>query len=154
TGLVAQHEYQMQMQRLQVAPSQDGNPQTPTQPRPSSELANYLYAQGLLDVHNQNSGTDTLTWPTYDPYKVQRSALYDDGMKEVYGRQAAHWPKGVQRVHLGQHTAATMVKAGLQHMPVDVNPLHIAYSKLPELLKSRKMARAAALQASIQPMSD
>jgi hypothetical protein len=91
--------------------------------------------------------------------------LYEEGMKEIFGsRRAAenHAPQinrsSTTNHQAKQHTVTTSSSSGV-HLPnlsnpLEINPLRVAYSKLPMALRNRKFGRPsfhAHSQASFSP---
>src|SRR6185312_11903060 len=126
TYLIEQYKHQEELQRRLEEAKQQGSPPTvtnPEPPHPSPELADYLYAHGLLRQHEALTGqklpelvTDTDILESVPPPQSDRSdreeqEIYLEGLREVFG------------VHDESKSLATH--------PFDVNPLRIAYSKLP-----------------------
>lgn len=121
TYLMAQYKHQDELrQRLEKA--QHGtNVVSPAPPRPSPELSDYLLAHGLKEQYEAKHGP----WPSEaEARKTEdgRRELLAEGLKEVFGKGP-----GPHRVHHGHH--------------FDINPLRIAYSKLPMALRNRKFGR-------------
>lgn len=166
--LIAQHQYQMQAIRpaeVEVLPPP---------PKPSNELADYLYAQSLLDQYKRNnestisvdeerSGIETQPKPeaiqpeptTYiaagadRPESVYINAkdekdIYDEGMREVFGKQL-DTPPAKTGSFFESYAKSRKEGAGSHKRnflaPFDINPIHIAYAKLPVLLRSRRFGR-------------
>jgi hypothetical protein len=132
--------------------------------KPSPELADYLFAQTLMkqyqasqqssdaapqasgvtaiiqsDAHNGYippiaqpaivAGTQTtLATPAQLSHESHMTDLYDAGMKEVFGAQATE-----PAIVTPSHPSLTN--------PLEINPLRIAYSKLPMALRDRAFAR-------------
>jgi hypothetical protein len=136
--LVAQQEQQQKIQE-QLAAAQAGGSGVQSQiqpvdmPKPSPELADYLFAQSLLSQHKQNTGqqgqqdqpafatvpapapqAEPERQPRPDPAASQMDELYAAGMQEIFGKHQYHQPA------------------------TEVNPITIAYSKLPAALRARK----------------
>ncbi len=148
--LLAQHQQQQRIQEhLERNSSQPLNIE-PLQPSP--ELSDYLYAQGLLARHNQANQPIDATTTTSPASATGRHALqaaaastspvpgakpslddlYNEGRKEIFGNQSE---------------------------PADstLNPLKIAYSKLPLAMRNKKFGRpsfhAHSQQDNLQPQS-
>lgn len=143
--LVAQQQYQLQMQQWQQAQltgQATAPPQPVAAPKPSPELSDYLYAQSILNEYEKQSGTtlppqSALMQQISEPEPPVRPAphsataqpgnaidLYAEGMKEVFGK----------------HKAA-LQRTTARHNPLEINPMRIAYSKLPMALRNRKFGR-------------
>lgn len=143
--LVAQQQYQLQLQQWQQA-QQAGQvvapPQPAAAPKPSPELSDYLYAQSLLNEYQKQRGVQLppqsqLMQQISEPEPPVRPApnstnlsagtsldLYAEGMKEVFGKHRAG-----------------LARAGSRHGPLEINPMRVAYSKLPMALRNRKFGR-------------
>jgi len=143
--LVAQYKQQQKLQE-QLAQFQQGVtkdvPQTePLQP--SDDLKNYLYSRSLLGRYQQDTGADlkaatalpvpedssaTEAKAEVVPANEQLAEIYADGIEEVFGKY--------RQPTTGASPATSSVgsTAGLV-----VNPIKVAYSKLPMLLRSRRL---------------
>ncbi len=162
--LIAQHQHQQELhEHLKV---QGGAAPQPQPIKPSPELADYLYAQGLLAQYRQQTGQvasparllehtpeATIVAPPVPPPAPASPPIddiYAEGIKEVFGSRqepaaasAAAPPvtPAVQPPPAAQ-TAGRFVWPPLNlHKPLEINALRIAYSKLPTVLRSRKFAR-------------
>jgi hypothetical protein len=129
--LLAQYEQQQklqeQLQKVQLNQANAATLQPPEPVRPSPELADYLFAQRLLDQHQAQTGQPipppdapaTTPQPTDEPEeatifpKNQLADLYAEGRKEIFSKRGGDGEGGI-------------------------NPLHVAYSKLPTALRNRK----------------
>lgn len=138
--LMAQYEQQQKLhEQLQAAqsgqlPAASLMPPEPIQP--SRELADYLFAQSLLKQHQLQTGqplqptsppATIIPLPPAGPGADMVDDLLAEGMQEVFGK------------HQGQ-VAATVPEAreaGLYH-PQEINPMSIAFSKLPQALRNRR----------------
>lgn len=153
TYLVAQHEYQMQLQDLtlnkQLRRSNNEARNIPKPPRPSNELADYLYAQSLMaqyatkradreddiglidgeivkdsEIPKIKEVNNELTTTVINK-DAQLSDIYQEGLKEIYSEQVLKdGPKNVSKTDGS-----------------DINPLNIALSKLPAALRTRKFSK-------------
>ncbi len=108
--LLAQYRQQQQLHE-QLQKTQNGQgpasvplqqQQAPPEVKPSPELADYLYAQGLLAEHEARTGqivdADSVSLDRRQSYSATEHAveaagaqmddLYSEGMKEVFGKQA------------------------------------------------------------------
>lgn len=182
TYLVAQQQYQLQMQQMnnkQQAQAASKDEDMPTPPKPSNELADYLYAQSLLNeyqqTHNMKLNTNpsapsfsmdnptadqpppteqARTVPSDNQVEIDAQDIYDEGMKEVFGNQlkppaAADTSSSASVNHeptqapddtsSGNADDEARKTGGHRIFHMDMNPLHIAYSKLPMLLSRRKL---------------
>jgi hypothetical protein len=159
--LQAQQEQQMEMERqLQEARAHGVAPPPPPAPiRPSNELADYLFAQSLLQQYKQQAPAATPAVPAPDPQvssmlnsiqATDTSDLYAQGYQEVFGKSlssqhdepAAPAPESNQ----GMAPAPTlpMVQSALANVRqhgLEVNPMRIAYSRLPMAMRNRKFGR-------------
>lgn len=134
--LLAQFEQQQklyqQLQTIQVGDQVKAElPTLPEPAKPSPELADYLFAQSLLAQHQRETGSPLPGQPplsepppiTLPTARDQLAELYSEGLREVFGKQPepdrASDPGGGWEIH----------------------PLHIAYSKLPQVLRNRKLGR-------------
>ncbi|HVV25476.1 MAG TPA: PH domain-containing protein [Candidatus Saccharimonadales bacterium] len=165
--LLAQHQQQQKLhEQLQSGAAQPAERLEPVKPSP--ELSDYLYAQSLLAQHEQQTGQDlTNDWsgngadgrpitppiqqlqqvvtaraPAFAPSSLPPSdELYAEGVQEVFGRRAASQPepRPQSRPQSQPAEAATnsAVPAAIQHA-LDINPLRIAYSRLPMAMRNRR----------------
>ncbi len=138
--LVAQHQNQLQMQQIQAARQAGTTPPPAPEPvKPSPELSDFLYAQSLLAQYQAQTGKlgeiaalpeelrqqVTITPAATASQPVAQTAdLYNEAVKEVFGNK----------------------NSGVIHMPtipkpLEINPLKVAYSKLPMALRNRKFGR-------------
>jgi Bacterial PH domain len=159
--LSAQHQYQMQLQQAQMA-QQLGQavPPVPEPVKPAPELADYLFAQSLLAQHQNNTGQFAEQPPLEHavlfappqpspvaqepqhatvaavpaPEDTQLKDMYNEGLREVFGKRLQQ-----QDARLSQPIARAAIV--LPFKPLEINPLRIAYSKLPMALRNRKFGR-------------
>lgn len=148
TYLIAQHKHQVELQR-QLEASQEGGKTSavPEAPKLSPELSDYLLAYGLLDRYEADTGQKLslpAPAPVAEPTQVKdgeaaspdtaadRNELYLEGLREVFGKKDAAPPPKQATGNSG---------GGFLSHPFDVNPLRIAYSKLPMALRNRKFGR-------------
>lgn len=147
TYLIAQHRQQQRMQsQLQGAPQ----PAAAAEPiKPSGELADYLYAQGLLAEYQAHSGepvVPTAATRAAMPERPGTADLYSEGVREVFGNQAAAaqapapTPPAEPATPASSSSLQTMA-ANAMHHALDVNPLRIAYSKLPMAMRNKRFGR-------------
>jgi Bacterial PH domain len=158
TYLVAQYKQQQKLQEHLTKQQPDGtqiNDQDSSllEPiKPSNELSDYLYAHGLIDKYRQETGEDlaaeigntsdlTSSVPSSDvasvddvksknnPQNSQLAEIYADGVKEVFGKHEQLYSQAVTPTE--QEAVATPKS-------LEVNPVKVAYSKLPMLWRSRK----------------
>ena len=98
---------------------------------PDSELADYLFAQSLLADHQARTRA---AQPAYElPPEVapvtrdELAELYAEGVQEIFGKHE-------------QVEADAGAEPG-QFKPLEINPLSVAYAKLPMALRNRKFGR-------------
>jgi hypothetical protein len=112
---------------------------------PGPELKDFLYAQGLLSQYSQQDGASAAPPPVRamappaepskpepltvqaDPAGNQLADLYAEGMREIFGRQEQAATSSGQT-----NDSNTGFKS------LEINPLKVAYSKLPQALRSKK----------------
>lgn len=136
--LIKQYEQQQKLQDQlrevqgagQAGPKLSENLQTPAEViNPDPELADYLLAQGLLAQHQEQikqAQAADLALGAGPGGRDQMAELYADGLQEVFGKQ-------------GQSQAGDNPdEAG---NPEEVNPLKVAYAKLPQAMRNRKFGR-------------
>jgi hypothetical protein len=176
--LVAQYKQQQklheQLQKVWEKQPDAAMPDLPAKTelvQPNPQLADYLFAQSLLQQHESQTGeavarpmltTDsehaaaTIT-AAAGPVLVaapqpQAADLYAEGRKEIFAQatQAAQpQPRPhtsslptAHLMHLSGQALASVVAGVQTHNPfVEVNPLGVAYSKLPMALRNRKFGR-------------
>jgi Bacterial PH domain len=141
--LVAQYQQQQklqeQIQQVQSNPAAVSNLRPPPEPvRPSPQLADYLYAQRLLDKYQAETGQPLsqiqpapapvpALAPVPTPAAVannQWADLYSEGKQEVFGKRAA--------------SALTHPISTVQNL--EINPFRIVTAILPQIVRSRKAA--------------
>lgn len=158
--LIAQQQYQLQVQQAQLKGQTDSADQSlATRPKPSPELSDYLYAQSLLDRYQKDTGrtdlpvrTDvlarasqaTVAQTVQDPVQDDPEDLYRSGVSEVFGTQQAA---------ASQANAAAIppIQANPHQGLLEINPMRVAYSKLPMALRNRKFGRPSFHAHSQQP---
>jgi hypothetical protein len=166
--LSAQQQYQ---QQLQQSDGQDSsNSSAPAPPKPSNELADYLYAQSLLAQHQDNLNKMQQSSSQNQPEPKQEEAkeaispppeppppapivaesnpeqskqvreIYAEGVKEIFGEPAqAPTQPAAMPVNASSNVIQSQVAAPLNASgKLEINPMHIAYSKLPMALRNRK----------------
>lgn len=130
--LVAQHQHQIQLQEIQRAQLEGATPPPAPEPvKPSPELSDFLYAQSLLAQYQAQTGK-LGELPAQNP---QTDALYKEGLQEVFGKQ----PQPAE--HNIPHTNLHMPSMPAIPNPLEINPMRVAYSKLPMALRNRKFGR-------------
>jgi len=134
--LIAQYEQQQKLyEHLRDLQGQGGQPATevtesvPEPVKPSPELADYLFAQGLLAQHEAqhgNVGNQAVeTAPEASTVaKDQLAELYSEGMKEIFSKPKPHH----SRLSLPGHNGDGVI-----------HPLRVAYSKLPLAMRKRRL---------------
>jgi len=161
--LLAQHQHQEELRKQLEKANAAGQPAPAVEAiRPAPELADFLYAQSLMQQHEASTGvlisppapsmiaevpaipapllpTAVLETAVVQPAIVQtavppldfatqesidKDSLIEAGRLEVFGARAKAVVKPLQ--------------APLAHLNMEVNPLRVAYSKLPMALKQKK----------------
>lgn len=157
--LLAQHAQQEEMRKkLEKTLAEERDIELPPPPKPGPELNDFLLAQRLLeqvkDVPAQPAAqaakaesamppvtpvapSEPAAGPVTErgmPVTSQMMDLYTTGMQEIYGR------------------ARALKAAALPSLPLppalEVNPLRIAYSKLPMALRQRRFGRPSLRMSS------
>lgn len=124
TYLLAQLQHQQEL-TMQLREAQRRGATVPANSSPqqmSSELKDYLLAQRLMSEQAPPAPEQAPPVEVAPFAAVDSSELYSEGAREVFGKSRA--PSTVAQ------------QAGL-----DINPMSIAYSKLPMLLRNRKFGR-------------
>jgi hypothetical protein len=136
--LLAQHQQLQHQLASQAAPAQPV-----ALPKPDPQLADYLFAQRLLEQFQRDNPNAEI--PKEQPQQavasepvapvepaVQSADILQDARREVFGRQASasDTPSANQ-----QRPEASYFKG------LEVNPLRVAYSKLPMMLRNRTFGR-------------
>jgi hypothetical protein len=150
--LLAQYQQQETLrQQLQEVKARSGAEIPEIEPvRPGPQLSDYLFAQNLLKQYGQQPATTTSAGtplPTYTPLLQQVPSapvpdkplltdLYAEGMKEIFGKKQPS-PAVASSPAQPADVAATISN------PLEINPLKIAYSKLPMVLRNRKFGRSS-----------
>ena len=127
TYLLAQHRQHAELgEHLKKAQSQPAQTAQP-EPEMSPELSEYLFAQGLdKDLKPVQSEASLAQQHTAQ----LNQELYDEGMREIFGKPS------------GQVASIAGEGDNLQYVSQDssqfvVNPLKIAYSKIPQAIKPK-----------------
>ena len=155
TYLIAQHQQQEAL-REQLVRAQSGasieNVPLPEPPKPSPELTDFLLAQNLLRQFREQEQTAKASAPTTATIAAEPphlADLYASGMQEIFGRKQIESTPVVTR---------TVPKLYGTHNPLEINPLSIAYSKLPMALRNRKFGRpsfhAHSQASAIKPIAN
>jgi hypothetical protein len=163
--LLAQYEQQQklqeQLQKVQLNQENAAVVLPPPEPvRPSPELADYLFAQSLLEQHKAQTGQPIP--PPVEPAAVppqpieppkepmifpkdELADLYSEGRKEIFGSrgQQAAAPPPVADTKLPAQVLTTTLDGTDNDSEGGINPLQIAYSKLPTALRNRKFGGPA-----------
>jgi hypothetical protein len=162
--LVAQYQNQMMLnQKLQdahtVAPDNNQPPASQIV-QPSPELADYLFAQSLLRQHEQqgSSSQQAQTVPVQQPVAQKPeekqeqtihlsnrhvlpkvSDLYEAGRREVFSKYLANKtaPSLINNSTQSEEQASKETTSEHIH-GFEINPLRIAYAKLPMALRNRR----------------
>jgi hypothetical protein len=181
--LIAQNEYQLQLQQMAFDKSSQNyksDTAIPSPPKPSNELADYLYAQSLLARYAQDNNVkdepidgsviqekiiNDPALPNLVEQKVVKDTkpatnktdmgeIYEEGVKEIFGDTGRlSLPANTTESSMSYEDTKANSSKNL-HIPFDISPLHIAYSKLPLLLRNRKFSRAAlrsTVKSSVNP---
>lgn len=125
TYLLAQHQQQQKIQAHLEKNSQQPLDIEPV--RPSPELSDYLYAQGLLAQHQSDLAAAAAAPAPQFSAAPSSADLYNQGLQEVFGEkkdQAAQQPPPSPVNH-----------------DMEIHPLSIAYSKLPLAMRNKKFGR-------------
>ena len=119
--------------------------------------------QGRLPAHSAIADQHLPPAPEPTPVEPQMTDLYAEGMKEIFGKRQASQPQQQQQpAQVSPQPAApaqpvpdeaTKHRFSYLHKPLEVNPLTIAYSKLPMALRNRKFGRPS-FHAPSQAPSD
>jgi predicted DNA-binding protein (MmcQ/YjbR family) len=146
--LLAQYQQQQklheQLQEVKSGQELVSSLQQPEPIRPSPELADYLFAQSLLAQHQTRTNQTVQPATELVPEKVgpagdQLADLYSEGLQEVFGKHHQENPAGGNNNGVPAHLAATVLTRA--HRSLEINPLQVAYSKLPMALRNRKFGR-------------
>ncbi len=137
--LMAQHQHQLRLEEAQRAQAAGiAPPPIPEPAKPSNELSDYLFAQSLLAQYQAQTGQKIEpVQPAISavdasvPVGPQPDDLYNEGLKEVFGKKEEP------------------VQTGTTSMLLD--PARIAYSKLPMALRNKKIGRPRFHSATKNP---
>lgn len=156
--LVAQYQNQQLLnQRLQETQrySKVSLPIAPNQVvEPSPELADYLFAQSLLRQYEQQSVPQANSYEAeenvpqisqlYDFQPAYPTAdLYADGLKEVFNKTSSSQPAQPVKSQATPVENATTLSTGSGFRGFEINPLRIAYAKLPVALRIKRNINAS-----------
>lgn len=151
--LVKQHT---QQEKIHHTLKQTVQSSTENQPvKLSAELSDYLYAQSLLNSNQATRDNADLTAleiaktlppsPQATLNTSQQSSvntandLYAEGMQEIFGKQSTRQASAPK-----QHAIHIPLPIPASHsidISFDINPLKVAYSKLPMALRNRRFGR-------------
>ncbi|HET9174126.1 MAG TPA: PH domain-containing protein [Candidatus Saccharimonadales bacterium] len=151
--LLAQHQQLMQMQR---GDNKEVSDTTKQSIKPSPELSDYLFAQSLMREFS-SLAQDTRS---SEPEPTKQQTVHDDAPAAVTSEEEAHeapatedlYAEGYKEIFGKQKTAQVSVPdssltnyaqqvTGFTAKNLEVNPLRIAYAKLPMALRNRKFGR-------------
>lgn len=149
--LIAQNQQLMQLQQQTT----DKQPAQLPPLKPSPELADYLFAQSLLQKFGNDSTTVPSMSDTVSSEKVRTETvepktltqpideLYAEGYQEIFGKAHA---KTTQPAASNQYVSSVAAEfkndlAQLAAKSLEINPLRVAYAKLPMMLRNRKFGR-------------
>lgn len=156
--LIAQQQYQNQISQNLLNQQQANTNNIPVPPKPSHELADYLYAQSLLEKHRQNTGnhfddveqTGNFTIanqpnlennednPTLTSINdLDKNDIYEAGKREVFSRSTKNLTSQARDI-IKTQTGNSFQKINDQFSIV-INPFQVAISKLPELLRNKRL---------------
>jgi hypothetical protein len=187
--LVAQYKQQEKLQDHLMKGAQphatdsadDTNSTALTEPiKPSNELADYLYAHGLLETYKNETGIDPADIKKSDkttqldkaeakaeakevesPKRVSSPAgnsdnqldeIYADGIQEVFGKHQTLSTTFVSPKNIQPNNQSVTSHSKTQFRGFEVNPIKIAYSMLPTLLRNRKFGIALPSLPSVFPL--
>lgn len=144
TYLMAQYKHQEKLlKNLEDAQRHGTRVDRPPAPRPSPELSDYLLAHGLMDKHETETGEKVDLYAGGDK---EAEALYKAGYDEIFNRRS-------DEPSLPSPVPFTPDPPASTGHPFDVNPLRLAYSKLPMAMRNRKFGRPSlhAHSAAVMP---
>jgi hypothetical protein len=159
--LLAQHQQLMQMQQAQA---QGANANQIQPIKPSPELADYLFAQSLLQQVDMSSLPSIQEEPAAPTQVVEQTAqtapatneasepvrtddLVEAGREEIFGKpaQPASQPQRQEEPQLANYLDLPEEKkmdlSQIAAKTLEINPLKIASAKLPMMLRNRKFGR-------------
>lgn len=154
TYLVSQHEQQEKIhETLKGSVTQAANNQPITL---TPQASDYLFAQSLLSQNQATKdkadlealniaktlplpATATLT-PSQQSSATAADELYSEGIQEVFGKHPAQ-SNTVDTTERLIHIPVPINPAKSIDISFDINPLKVAYSKLPMALRNRKFGR-------------
>lgn len=130
--LIAQYQQQQALteQLRKVMPqAADNGADMPQTPKPSPELSDFLFAQSLLKQYREEAQAEVA--PTSQS-STDEDSMVKAAEQEVFGKSADPQP------------------APVQHFSMAINPLRVAYSRLPTALRQRRAFNAT--QAFPRPL--
>lgn len=161
--LLAQHQHQEELRKQLEVANAAGKPAPAVEAiRPAPELADFLYAQSLMQQHEASTGVlisqpapSIVNEPPAIPSPMLANSFAQMAVAESVPAQAIVPP--VEPVRSDNIGKDDLIEAGrleifgararavvkplqtpLAHLNMEVNPLKVAYSKLPDALKKRK----------------
>jgi len=151
--LVKQHSQQEKIHHTLKQTAQNSTPNQPV--KLSAELSDYLYAQSLLSGNQATKDqadftalniAKTLPVQHHKPLNPSQQSsvtvaddLYAEGMQEIFGKQSTSQTSSTNK-HSIHIPLPTQTHQSLD-ISFDINPLKVAYSKLPMALRNRKFGR-------------
>lgn len=165
TYLLAQHQHQQELHEQLLQQGRDTSSKQVSDPveqlitsvRPSPELADYLYAQSLMQEYEARNGKieqrapvqtefQSVSEPLAAPVETSRATLtqqvsdmqemYAAGLKEVFGKRKSQMLSPLASIH---------------SIGFEVNPLKVSLAKLPTLLRNRKFGLPTIAMPSYAP---
>jgi hypothetical protein len=145
TYLQAQADYQQVIEKLQSTSSDSLKPEAlPSEPTPSHELSDYLFARSLIAQYEAQTGKKldpthvsenipdpaahlptAEAAPSTDPIQATTNSdleqILSAGVQEVFGKQKALEAR--------------------QHHSFEINPVSVVFSKLPIVIRNRRFTR-------------
>lgn len=148
-----QNRLQKQLEQVATGKAEKFDHEEPVKPSP--ELADYLFAQSLLSQHREEAGkSEEEQQPAIEVQATSEEQqpvmnsdiqdLYEEGLREVFGKHMSQQSDDESKSD-PQHKAPLHLKA------LEINPIYIAYSKLPMALRNRKFGRPS-IRAHILPL--
>lgn len=168
--LIAQHKQQLELEKKLSQSHGKQDVEIPTPVKPSPELSDFLFAQSLLAQYKAehpeapvkpvdlpegldlplqvassepvSNATPTNNNPSIESSNTQTAELYAEGLHEVFGKHRQQQPKDgkTERHHLAS-PISWLSMPPVSGNPLEINPLRIAYSKLPMAMRNRKFGR-------------
>lgn len=134
--LLAQHQQQQKIQEYLAKNDQQPLDLNLEPVKPSPELSDYLYAQSLLAQHEQQKAASAGAGGAGANGGGRASAdeLYHEGVQEVFGNRQVQTAQPAQ-------AAQAQAQSASYHHGFEINPLRVAYSKLPLAMRNKKFGR-------------